>query len=163
MNNNETKECCPKFDTALWDNKQFEWKDKLFIKEDLPQIFHMPFPRMIGKMIGRMWGKAQAAKADPEIKDFLWLAYDPSPWKSENYIAVTKEVPDAENVKLSGSFMTKVFDGPYNAVPKWIKEMDAYVTSQGKKVQKYYFYYTTCPKCAKKYGHNYVVTFAQVE
>ena len=26
-----------------------------------------------------------------------------------------------------------------------------------------YFYYTTCPKCAKKHGHNYVVGFAQVE
>lgn len=24
------------------------------------------------------------------------------------------------------------------------------------------FYYTTCPKCAKLHGHNYVVAFAQV-
>ena len=59
--------------------------------------------------------------------------------------------------------MTKVFDGPYSAVPKWIKEMDAYVKSQGKQPLKYYFYYTTCPKCIKVHGHNYVVAFAQVE
>lgn len=25
------------------------------------------------------------------------------------------------------------------------------------------FHYTTCPKCAKLHGHNYVVAFAQVE
>ena len=98
------------------------------------------------------------------IKDtFLWLSYDPSPWKSEHYIAVTKQVPNAENVKLSGTFMSKVFDGPFNAVPKWIKEMEGYLTTKGKKAKKYYFYFTTCPKCAKKYGHNYVVTFAQIE
>jgi len=25
-----------------------------------------------------------------------------------------------------------------------------------------YFFYTTCPKCAKKYGKNYVVILAEV-
>jgi hypothetical protein len=25
-----------------------------------------------------------------------------------------------------------------------------------------YFFYTTCPKCAKKYGKNYVVILAQI-
>ena len=78
-------------------------------------------------------------------------------------MAVEKEVPDANNVKLSGTFLTKVFDGPYNAVPKWIKQMDEYVAEKGRKTKKYYFHYTTCPKCAKIYGHNYVVAFAQVE
>jgi len=26
-----------------------------------------------------------------------------------------------------------------------------------------FFYYTTCPKCAKHYGKNYVVAFAEVQ
>ncbi|MGE5758418.1 MAG: hydrolase [Sideroxydans sp.] len=30
-------------------------------------------------------------------------------------------------------------------------------------MRKLYFYYTTCPKCAKKYGKNYVVILAEVE
>jgi hypothetical protein len=47
-------------------------------------------------------------------------------------------------------------------VPKYIKEADTYLASLGKKAKKYYFYYTTCPKCAKKYGHNYIVAFAEV-
>ena len=162
MNNKNRDQCCPKFNPKLWDGKTHHWKNKLFIKDTVPQLFHMPFPPMIGKMIQRQWKKAKDDGAAPDIKDFLWLSYDPSPWKSEHYIAVTKEVPSANNAKLSGTFVSKVFDGPFNAVPKWIKEMDKYLTEKGKKSKKYYFYFTTCPKCAKKYGHNYVVVFAQI-
>lgn len=163
MTHKKEDQCCPKFNPKAWDGKTHHWQGKLFIKETLPQLFHMPFPPMVGKMIARQWQKAQDANAAPDLKDFLWLAYDPSPWKGEHYIAVTKKVPNAENIKLSGTFITKVFDGPFNAVPKWAKEMDSFLAKKGKKAQKYYFYYTTCPKCAKKYGHNYVVAFAQVK
>ncbi|MEL7565655.1 MAG: hydrolase [Dehalobacterium sp.] len=155
--------CCPRFDTTLWDEKTHIWQEKLFIKDIVPQLFHMPLPWSVNGTIQRMWNKALEAKAAPDIKDFLILAYDPSPWKSEFYMAVTNEIPGAENVKLSGTFISKVFDGPYNAVPKWIKEMDNYLNLNGKIVKKYYFYFTTCPKCAKLYGHNYVVAFAEVE
>lgn len=155
--------CCPQFDPSIWDDKTHVWNDKLFIQDNIPQIFHIPLPSMVGKVMERMWNAAKQAGAAPELKDFLVLAYDPSPWKCEYYLAVTKEVPGAANVKITGTFLSKVFDGPYNEVPKWIKEMDIYVAGKGKKVKKYYFYYTTCPKCAKKYGHNYVVAFAEVE
>ncbi len=156
------KECCPEFNPAPWDKKSHEWQNKLFIKSTIPQLFHMPLPFMVSRMITRQWKKAEAAGATPDLKDFLWLAYDPSPWKSEHYIYVTKEVPGVENVKLTGTFISKVYDGPYNAVPKWIKDMEKYLAGLKQKPLKYYFYFTTCPKCAKKYGHNYIVAFAQV-
>jgi hypothetical protein len=158
----DNQECCPVFDPEPWDNKTHNWADKLFIKDYLPQLFHMPLPSMMGKVIGRMWKKAEDAKAAPEKKDYLMLSYDPSPWKSELYMNVTKEVPGTENAKLTGTFITKVFDGPYSGAPKYLKETEAYVESLGKKTKKYYFYYTTCPKCAKKYGHNYIAVFAEV-
>ncbi|MCL5268152.1 MAG: hypothetical protein M1469_08640 [Bacteroidetes bacterium] len=159
----ESKDCCPKFEPAPWDGKTQEWKNKPFIKGTIPQLFHVPLPGAMKHAMGRMWKEAENASAAPELQDFLAIAYDPSPWKSELYMAVTKDVPGTENTKLTGTFLTKVFDGPYNSVPKWIKEMDKFVASQGKMTKKYYFYYTTCPKCAKKYGHNYVVAFAQVD
>ena len=109
-----------------------------------------------------MWETAKNAGAAPEIKDFLLLAYDPSPWKSELYMSVTKEVPGANNIKLSGTFATKVFDGPFNHIPKYLKEFEEYLKKINKTAKKYYFYYTTCPKCAKKYGHNYIVAFAEI-
>ena len=83
--------------------------------------------------------------------------------KSELHLAVTREVPEAKNVTLSGTFFTRVFDGAYNSVPKWIKEMDSQIATQGKTPKRYYVYFTTCPKCAKTYGHNYAVALAQVE
>lgn len=164
MTNNETKNevCCPKFDPAPWEGKTLVWDNKLFIRESIPVFFHIPWPPMITKVMTSLWNKATAAAAGGELRDFLCLTYDPSPWKCEYYLAVSKEVSGSENVKLSGTFMTKVFDGPYSAVPKWVKEMDSYLAGQGKKALKYYINYTTCPKCAKKYGHNYVVFFAQV-
>lgn len=64
--------------------------------------------------------------------------------------------------KLTGTFLTKVFEGPYRNIGKWMKEMWAFVAARGKPAGKMYIYYTTCPKCAKKYGKNYVVFLAQV-
>ncbi len=40
--------------------------------------------------------------------------------------------------------------------------MTAFASARGKKIKKLYFHYTTRPKCAKKYGKNYVVILAQV-
>jgi len=163
MNNlNESPECCPVFEPGPWDNKTLNWIDKPFIRDYLPQFCHIPFPPMMGKVIGRMWKKAEDAGAAPETRDFMLLAYDPSPWKSELYMNVTKDVPGAENVKLTGTFISKVFDGSYNQVPKYIKEFDLYLAGLGQKAKKYYFYYTTCPKCARKHGHNYIVAIAEV-
>ena len=40
--------------------------------------------------------------------------------------------------------------------------MRSYAKRENEAIQKLYFLYTTCPKCAKKYGKNYVVLLAQV-
>jgi len=162
IKNDSETQCCPKFDPEPWHDKEITWEDKLFVKDTMMQFMHMPLPGAFGKTVGRMWKKIKDAGANPDIKDFIMLATESSPWKGELYINVTKEIPNAENVKLSGTYITKVFDGSYNAVPKWIKEIDQYVNQKGKTVKRYYFYYTTCPKCAKIYGHNYVVAFAEV-
>jgi hypothetical protein len=64
-------------------------------------------------------------------------------------------------VKMTGEFVTKVFEGPYKNVPKWEKEMQAFLKEKGKEVTRTYLFYTACPKCAKFYGENYVVAVAQ--
>ena len=40
--------------------------------------------------------------------------------------------------------------------------MAAYVKERGKHLDTMYFFYTTCPKCARHYGKNYVVGVAKV-
>jgi hypothetical protein len=109
-----------------------------------------------------MWSKVKDAHADPSPEEFLLLAYDPSPWVSDLYMSTTTEVPGATNVTLSGTFLTKVFDGPYSAVPQWLSQMDRYVASKGKTTKRHFFYFPTCPSCARRTGHNYCVAFSEV-
>jgi hypothetical protein len=83
-------------------------------------------------------------------------------WGADVYIAVSKEISGSEMARISGKFLTKVFEGHYKDAGKWAKEMEAYVKSKGKKTKKMYFFYTTCPKCAEFYGKNYTVILAEV-
>ena len=91
------------------------------------------------------------------------LSYDPNAWHSEHFFAVTKEVPNQEMVKLSGYYLTRVFEGSFKNAKKWLKELSEYVESHNKELVKPYFFYTTCPKCAKIYEKNYVVGIAEVQ
>jgi len=159
----EKNECCPKFNPEKWDQKTFNWAAKPFIKETLPTLFHMPFPPMIGKKVGRMCKMAEGAhQAEANSEDVLLLFRDPSAFKSEIYLSVAGPVPGADNVTISGTFIGKVFAGPYNAVPKFIQEMNAYLAGQGKTAKDYYIHYAYCPKCAAKYGDNHMILFAQI-
>lgn len=161
-NTDNTDKCCPVFDPEHWESKTHKWENKNFIMETIPQLFHIPVPSYFGRAVTRMWELALAENASPDLKDFLLMAYDPSPWKSELYMAVNREVPGAKNIKLSGTYLSKVFDGPYNRIPQYIKEVDKYLEGIGKKAVKYYFYFTTCPECARKYGHNYIVAITEI-
>jgi hypothetical protein len=117
----------------------------------------------MGSVITRMMKQIEDSQAMPAPKDFLMLCYDPSPWKSEVNMTVTRDIPNGKMVKLSGTFISGVFDGPYSDVPKWIKEMDQRLAQNNQKALKYYFHYAYCPKCAKKFGHNYCIAFAQIK
>jgi len=158
---NNTNTCCQEFNPETLNEKEFNWQQKTFIKDEVMQIMHMPLN--MGSVITRMWNKIKQAEANPADQDFLMLCYDPSSWKSEIYMTTTKIVPDATNVTLSGNFLSKVFDGPYQDIPKFVKEMEMYVATKGKSVVKMYFHYAYCPKCAKKYGHNYITAFAETK
>lgn len=78
-------------------------------------------------------------------------------------MSVTGAVEGAENTTLTGQFEARVFDGPYSAAPKFIKQMQLYLDEKAKKAKDYFVHYAYCPKCAKKYNHNYMVLFAEVD
>lgn len=97
-----------------------------------------------------------------DMNQFIVLTRDVSLWKSEHFFAVTKEVPGEETVYKNGDFWTRVFEGPYKEAGKWYYQMDNEISRSGGKAEEVYFFYTTCPKCAKYYGKNYVVSFAKI-
>lgn len=72
--------------------------------------------------MGSMYPKVMDAIEGVEAMDMeqvLVLSRDPSPWRGEHFFAVTKEVPGHQMVRLSGDFLTRVFEGPYRQAPWW--------------------------------------------
>ncbi len=150
--------CCPRFDPGPWDEKEVTFQDRLFLKDHVRSFLHIPLG--FGKMMVRNMERIQKAGALPP--EPLMLCDEKSPWGKDVYIAVSRDVPGAEMVRISGMFLTKVFEGPYKDTGKWVRAMTEYVTVKARQMKKMYFFYTTCPKCAKFYGKNYTVILAQV-
>jgi len=157
MNDNPTG-CCPRFDPHPWDNQELHFKNKRFVKARTRSVGHIPLN--MGHVFKRTFQAIEQADAHSD-EDFVVLSHDPSAWSGEHYFSVTKDVPGQEMVDLTGDYVTEVFEGPYKDAPTWQREMQATVEAQGAEVKKMYFFYTTCPRCAKHYGKNYVVAIAE--
>ena len=155
--NSETG-CCPRFDPVPWDEKEKTWDGKLFLKDHVKTFLHIPIS--FGRVMIKNMSKITEAEALSDIP--LMLCDENSLWSMDIYIAVAKDVPDAQMERISGTFLTRVFEGPYKNAGKWAKEMKEHVKAKGKEIKKMYFSYTTCPACAKYYGKNYVILFAQI-
>ncbi len=158
MNAGDLHECCPPFDPAPWDEKELMWENRRFVQDHVISFLHIPLN--FGAVMKRNIAAIEAAGAGADAR--LVLADEKSLWGADVYIEVAREVPGAVMASISGTFLSKVFEGPYSHMRKWIGQMRAFVESRGRKIQKLYFYYTTCPKCAKKYGKNHVVILARL-
>ena len=158
MTTSATSECCPRFDPGPWDGVSLTWEGKRFVKDRVRSFLHIPMN--FGAVMTRNMAAIEAAGAKPET--MVVLSDENSLWGADVYLEVAKDVPGASMATISGTFLSKVFEGPYRNIRRWIEDMKAFVRGQGKEIRKLYFFYTTCPKCAKKYGKNYVVILAQV-
>ncbi len=151
-------ECCPPFDPAPWNETTLEWNDKRFVKDRIRSCFHIPLN--FGCVMTRNMTAIEAHQAKPAVP--VILSDENSPWGADVYIEVTRDIPRATMATISGAFLSKVYEGPYRNLRTWVEDMKAFVTARGKSLKKMYFFYTTCPKCAKKHGKNYVVILAQI-
>lgn len=156
---NETG-CCAVPNVEEWDNQEVTFENKQFIRMHTRSFLYVPL-NMSSVMteIQRMADEAGVAMPPNEA---MTLSRDLSPWKAEHLYAVSKEVEGADNVVLHGEYITKVFEGPYKNIKNWYTSLQQYVTSKGKKPGNTYFFYTTCPNCAKHYGKNYVIGMTSV-
>lgn len=160
-------QCCEPFNPEPWQDplagsgqaREIVWNNKIFVKDRVTSFLHIPLN--FGQKVVKNMKLIQAAGAEAEHQ--LMLTDENSLWGADIYIDVSKEVPGARMATISGTFLTKVFEGPYKNAGMWAREMKEYVKGKGKELEKIYFSYTTCPKCAKAYGKNYVVLFAQIK
>jgi len=150
-------ECCPRFDPAPWENQVIEWDKMRFIKGRVCTFMFMPLN--FGGAMRKM--NALVGKAGADIPDWLCLSDHTSKWNMDLYLAVDKEIPGAENTRLSGKYFSRVYEGPFRDTGKWTEDFKAAAKERGVEIKKWYMWYTTCPKCAKKYGKNYVVIICE--
>ena len=158
MSTQQSTECCPRFEPDPWDDKVVTWEKKQFLQDRVRSLLHIPLN--FGAVMKRSMATIEAAGAVAD--EVIVLSDENSIWGADVYIAISKDIPGARTTTLSGTFLTKVFEGPYRNIRNWTAEMGSLLKSRGKTAQKLYFFYTTCPKCAKKYGKNYVVILARL-
>ncbi|WP_372837918.1 hydrolase [Phaeovulum sp.] len=154
-----TTGCCPRFHPEGWENTRISFRDKPFLRAMTRSVLHVPLN--MGAVFERVMAKINAAgAADPE--NLIVLSRELSPWSAEHLFAIHAPVDGEEVTALSGDFVTRVFEGPFSDARKWHTELREMSRAADKPDGRSYFYYTTCPKCAKAYGENYVVGFAEV-
>jgi hypothetical protein len=159
MTTSETEEiCCPRFDPSLWDGKTLEWENKKFVKAKVFTFFYIPIT--MDKVMTQL--DKQLSAAGVAFVDAMALSEHTSLWNMDQYLAVEKEVAGLNNVTLSGKFLCKVYEGPFEDTGKWMKDFEGYNKANNIKVTRWFTWYTTCPKCAKKYGKNYVAVLGML-
>lgn len=153
-NVNETG-CCAVPNVAEWDEKEVVLKDKHFLRMYTRSLLFMPLN--MSKVMTAVHTIAEEEGVSMPSEEVMVLSRDLSPWRAEQLFAVTRPVEGADNVTLSGTYLTKVFEGPYQNAKKWYDSLLRYAESKGKTADRVYLFYTTCPTCAKHYGHNYTI------
>jgi len=154
----QQQECCPRFDPEPWENIIHEWDNKRFIIEKVRTLFFAPIN--FGKVMTKI--DKMVKNAGASITDNLVLSDHTSKWNMNIYIAIDHDLPDTNTTTLSGKYLSKVYEGDFKETGKWCEDFEKYAKSTGLVTEKIYMWYTTCPKCAKKYGKNYVVIIAKV-
>lgn len=160
MKNEDIQEtgCCPRFNPEPWENKMIVWEKKKFIRMRVRTFFFMPLN--FGPVIRKADELIKASGAT--VQDNLCLSDHTSKWNMNILLAVDREVQGAENIELTGNYFSRVYEGPFRDTDKWCKDYSAVVKGKGMTIKKWYMWYTTCPKCAKKYGKNFVVIINEV-
>ena len=106
---------------------------------------------------------ADKAEANiPDKTDALVLFSYPSAFRSEILYSVTKPIGGATNTYVTGTYQARVFEGSYSSVSKHLKTMQKELKEEGKEARDFLVHYAYCPGCAKKFGHNYMILFAEV-
>jgi len=151
--------CCPRFQPDSWNEKIISLHNLPMVKASTRSLFYIPLN--MGKVMTDTMSKIVAANAE-ETERYLILSEELTPFRGMHHFLVKKNVPDLENELLSGTFFTMVFNGNYNQIPKWMKEMQQKANEEQLTIKRYLSFYTTCPKCAATYGNNYVVLFGEL-
>ncbi|AEV28154.1 hypothetical protein SpiGrapes_0294 [Sphaerochaeta pleomorpha str. Grapes] len=145
--------CCPPFDPKPWERTIVTFDHQKFVQVKVRTLNFMPLN------FGSVMKKAQAQinAAGAMVVDNIALSNHVSKWMMEVLIAVDKDVAGMQMSTLTGKFLSNVYEGPFKDTGIWCKNFEQFAKEESFTFSTWYMWYTTCPKCAKKYGKNYVV------
>lgn len=150
--------CCPRLKPEDFDRKVFGWKDKPFYKAKYLSFFRMPLTYGSAVKNAMAELKSRNLAADP----MLMLSGEESMFYSSLLVEMSRDDSTVPVRKLSGRFLSMLFEGSYRNTSRWVKETVEYCKSQGHETTELYFFYATCPKCARHYGKAQTVIFAKI-
>lgn len=154
-----TTGCCPRFNPEGWDGQELHFDRKDFVRGTTVGLLHIPLN--MGRVFTRIQGHIEDANAySPD--NCIVLSRDLSAWQAEHLFSISNTVAGEDNVTLTGDYITKVFEGPYRDAKTWYEEMKDLARTKGVDSDEVYFFYTTCPKCARAYGKNYIIGVARI-
>lgn len=155
--------CCPRFHPEDWQDVTLRLRDKPFLRAETRSALHIPLN--MGSVFTRVLTRLADTGADAGDQHIV-LSRELSAWKAEHLFAIGPEgeekLAGQETVRLSGDFLTRVFEGPYRNLPDWQRTLQQDAAARGRPEAETWFWYATCPKCAKAHGRNYVVGLARL-
>jgi hypothetical protein len=117
LRKNKADACCPRFNPEPWDDKTLTWENRRFRERPSNKLSSHSAELRLGH-VNRNVGAIESTDASPETMV--------SPGRrefslgSDVYIEVTKVIPGANMATISGTFLSKVFEGAYQSIRKWI-------------------------------------------
>ncbi len=151
---------CPLFNPEPWNNTEVSFKGKLFVKDNVFSIAHIPFG--MEKVMTRIDNVITATDAKPKTTT-INLSDSESFWSTTIFVEATKVVPGEEMTEFDGTYYSRVYEGPYKDAGKWVKDMNGWLNESGKENKGLLFYYPICPECTKElYGHQITVLLAKL-
>lgn len=151
--------CCKRLSPDEWDRKEIVWRDKPFYKSHYLSFLHVPVN--IGGKIreGVDLVRGVGLEAEPMV-----LSKNDTMWGADILIPIKNKTDVFKTELVTGRFLTRLFEGHFGDMRRWIKETKKYCAEKGCNAQENILWYATCPKCAKKFGDKVqVVVFARVE
>lgn len=149
--------CCPEFDPTPWKEKEVTLDDRFFIKKRVWTFNYIPLN--FGSVMTKAQQEIEAHGA--KVVENMALCEHVSKWKMEVSIAVDKENPELNTFHIHGKLLANVYEGPFRDTGIWTEDFKRVAKNREFPIGRWLMWYTTCPKCAKKYGKNYVVILGQ--
>lgn len=146
---------CPSVDVKKYDNETITWKDRYFYITPQPCFFHEPINFAV--RIENAFTYIQDKGLKFNEKKHMIVQKD-GMFRGKLMLGVSKPGKKVKGVhKLNKKFIAKSHVGSYKELGNTVRNLFKQAYKKGKILKGIYFWYTTCPECAKGDQHKVVV------